>query len=261
MSAKNGTGYTIGFAVAVCLVCSVFVCVSAVALKDRQQSNKELDQQKNVLKAAGLIKPGDDVDKAAIALMYKSITPLVVEMKTGLVKSDIDPAQVNMREDITDSAKSFIPASNDAKVLRVPLNGIVYRFVENGKTKMLILPVSGKGLWSTLYGFLALDIDTSTIKGVSFYEHGETPGLGGEIENPSWTALWKGRKIFNERFEPVFKVKKGAAGSVDDDPFQVDGLSGATLTGKGVTALIDFWTGKEGYGPFLENFRKERGVK
>ncbi|MBN2804670.1 MAG: Na(+)-translocating NADH-quinone reductase subunit C [Deltaproteobacteria bacterium] len=256
MSAKNKTGYTVRFAVAVCLVCSVFVCVSAVALRGRQEENKKLDMQVNVLKAAGLVKPSEDIDKLEIGKRYSSIRPVVVDMKTGLIAKDVKPADVNMRKDISDTSKSFAPSVNDAKVLRVPNYGIVYELIENDKPSMLILPVSGKGLWSTLYGFLALDYDTVTIKGVSFYEHGETPGLGGEISNSGWTDLWKGRKIFDEQFNPVFKVKKGAAGSVADDPYEVDGLSGATLTGKGVTHLVQFWTGKEGYGLFLENFRK-----
>ncbi len=256
MSAKNGTGYTVGFAAAVCLVCSVFVCFSAVALKERQNDNKKLDQQKNVLKAAGLVKAGESIDRDAVTKLYTSIKPVVIDMKTGNINPDKKASNVNIREDMADNDKSFAVKKNSAKVFRVPDSAVVYELIKDNKPSMLILPVSGKGLWSTLYGFLALDVDTTTIKGISFYEHGETPGLGGEIENPGWTALWKGRKIFDENFKPVFKVKKGAAGSPADDPYEVDGLSGATLTGKGVTALIRFWTGDDGYGPFLAKFRK-----
>lgn len=256
MSAKHGTAYTMGFAAAVCLVCSVFVCLSAVALKDRQNQNKKLDEQKNVLKAAGLLGADEDADAAKISELYQSVESVVVDLKTGDVQKDIDAASVDMRAEVADNASSYAAPANDAKVLRLPNHAVVYEVVQNGKPSMIILPVSGKGLWSTLYGFLALDVDTTTVKGVSFYEHGETPGLGGEIENPSWTALWKDRKVFDDSFEPVFKVKKGVAGSAEEAPHEVDGLSGATLTGKGVTALVNFWVGKDGFGPFLEKFRK-----
>ncbi|MBN2342522.1 MAG: Na(+)-translocating NADH-quinone reductase subunit C [Deltaproteobacteria bacterium] len=256
MSAKHGTGYTMGFAAAVCLVCSVFVCLSAVALKDMQEENKKLDKQKNVLKAAGMLAADEDADAAKISELYKNIQPLVIDVKSGEVKKDVDAASINMRMAVSDNSKSFKAPANDAKVLRIPNEAVVYQVMEGEMPTMLIFPISGKGLWSTLYGFLAVDVDTTTVKGVSFYEHGETPGLGGEIENPKWTALWKDRKLFDQSFQPAFKVVKGIAGSPADAPHEVDGLSGATLTCKGVTALVNFWIGKDGFGPFLENFRK-----
>lgn len=256
MSAKHGTAYTMGFAVAVCLVCSVFVCLSAVALKDMQENNKKLDKQKNVLKAAGLLAVDEDADEAKITKLSEAIESVVVDVKSGTVAGDVDVATVDMRAAVADNSKSYAAPENAAKVLRIPNQAVVYKVMENGKATMLILPISGKGLWSTLHGFLALDADTTTVKGVSFYEHGETPGLGGEIENPKWTALWKGRKVLNDAFEPVFKVVKGAAGPPSSAPHEVDGLSGATLTCKGVTALTNFWLGENGFGPFLANFRK-----
>lgn len=255
MSAKHGTAYTMGFAAAVCLVCSIFVCFSAVALKERQETNKKLDQQKNVLKAAGLLGADEEADANRIRSLFESITPLVIETKTGKVLSDVDPTSVDMRRAVSNSEDSYEAPKNDAKVRRIPNQSVVYEVVENGKVSMLVLPVRGKGLWSTLYGFLALEADTRTVSGIAFYEHGETPGLGGEIENPKWTAKWEGRKVFTDDFEPKFKVLKGAAGPPEDAPHEVDGLSGATLTCNGVTALVNFWVGDDGFGPFLKNFR------
>jgi len=123
---------------------------------------------------------------------------------------------------------------------------------------MVVLPVEGKGLWSTLYGFLALDKDVNTIKGLTFYQHGETPGLGGEVDNPKWKALWPGRKAFGDDGQPKIAVIKGQAGPVAEDPYQVDGLSGATITARGVSHLVQFWLGTHGFGPYLKQF-KERG--
>ena len=156
----------------------------------------------------------------------------------------------------SDEKQSIKAPPNPAKVARLPKKAFVYQVVDGDKVESLVLPVQGMGLWATCYGYLALDADTTTIKGVSFYEHAETPGLGGEIENPKWTALWKDRKALNDKFEPVFALKKGGAGSVADDPHSVDGITGATLTSDGVTRLVQFWLGKSGYGPYLERFRK-----
>jgi Na+-transporting NADH:ubiquinone oxidoreductase subunit C len=137
---------------------------------------------------------------------------------------------------------------------------LIYERVDGDDVVLLILPIEGKGLWSTLYGFLALAPDTKTIEGLTFYEHGETPGLGGEIDNPRWKGLWKDRVAFDDEGNPEIEVIKGAAGPPDTDPHRVDGLSGATLTGRGVTHLIQFWLSNDGYGPFLEKFRAERSA-
>ena len=132
----------------------------------------------------------------------------------------------------------------------------LYEIMKGDDLEMVVLPVEGKGLWSTLYGFLALDADGDTIRGIAFYKHGETPGLGGEIENPRWQALWDGRKAYDSAGRPVIAVIKGKAGDTSSDPHHVDGLSGATLTSNGVTALVQRWLGEDGYGPFLAKLRK-----
>jgi len=103
-----------------------------------------------------------------------------------------------------------------------------------------------------------MDKDTTTIRGLTFYAHGETPGLGGEVDNPRWKALWPGRKAFDENWKPDIRVIKGQAGSPETDPHHVDGLSGATLTSRGVTNLLLFWLGDQGFGPYLQQFRQQR---
>jgi Na+-transporting NADH:ubiquinone oxidoreductase subunit C len=115
------------------------------------------------------------------------------------------------------------------------------------------------GLWSTLYGYLALEPDARTIQGLTFYKHGETPGLGGEVDNPRWKALWPGRLASDEDGTPKIAVVKGRAGSVSEDPYHVDGLSGATITSNGVTNLMHFWLGKNGFGPYLDKQRAQGG--
>ncbi len=259
--ANYSTKYTIGFAAAVCIVCSILVSTSAVTLRDRQEANKKLDRQKNVLVATGLIEPEGDLSRKQITDLYEEkIRPLVVDMKTGEVKEDIDPAQFDQRFAMKNEATSRRAPENPAKVQRVPNHGLVYQVMDGDGVKMIVLPVQGMGLWSTLYGYLALEADTTTIAGIAFYEHGETPGLGGEIESPGWQAKWIGRKAFDEDWEPRIRVIKGEAGEPDEDPYQVDGLTGATLTANGVTELVRFWISDEGYGRYLAKFREqERG--
>ena len=135
----------------------------------------------------------------------------------------------------------------------------------------MILPIYGKGLWSTLYGFIAVDADGQTIRGITFYEHGETPGLGGEVENPAWKALWPGKSAFSaEEIKgssldhlptPIIQVAKGQVTSETvQAEHKVDGLSGATITSNGVTALVRYWLGPDGFGSYLHQLRSERAA-
>lgn len=252
---KNSTGYTVIFAAAVCLVCGVAVASSAVGLRDKQDTNKLIDKKSKVLAAAGLL-PEGKVAPATITQLYEEkVIPKVVNLKTGEESTEIDPATFDIQKAMKDPAMSEKAPANSAQVARLPEHSLLYEIQKDGKTETLVLPVEGKGLWSTLYGFLALSSDTETVKGLIFYQHGETPGLGGEVDNPRWRELWVGRKPFDESHKPVIEVIKGAAGSVEDAPHKIDGLSGATITGRGVTHLVQFWLGENGYGPTLERYR------
>jgi Na+-transporting NADH:ubiquinone oxidoreductase subunit C len=144
-------------------------------------------------------------------------------------------------------------------VFRLPNNALVYHVLKDGKTDTLILPIEGYGLWSVLYGYLAVDKDANTIKGITFYAHAETPGLGGEVDNPKWKSLWPGRKIYDDKDQPALTVIKGHAGDPKQDPHHVDGLSGATITSNGVTNLMKFWFGKDGFGPYMAKFKASQG--
>jgi Na+-transporting NADH:ubiquinone oxidoreductase subunit C len=145
---------------------------------------------------------------------------------------------------------------NRAGLERLPHQALVYKMVKDGELELVILPIEGKGLWSTLYGFIALGSDLRTIEGITFYEHKETPGLGGEVDNPSWKRLWEGRKAYDDDDVPKIEVVRGAAGPPEEDPYRVDGLSGATMTSRGVTYLVQFWLGEEGFGPYLDSLEE-----
>ncbi len=250
--------YIIGFATAVCLVCSIVVSTSAVGLRARQDRNKVLDRQTQVLVVAGLLEPGQSASPEEIELLFQgNIVPRVVDLESGEYDDEMDAAAYDQRKATRDPALSETAPTNNAGLTRLPEKALVYQRLEDGEIRSLILPVEGKGLWSTLYGYLALGSDTTTIEGITFYEHGETPGLGGEVDNPSWKALWVGRQAYDENWEPAIEVMKGVAGSVDEDPYRVDGLSGSTLTARGVTNLVQFWLGENGFDPYLENLRGE----
>lgn len=248
---------TVVVALAVCLVCSIFVSTAAVKLKPLQVANKKLDKQQNILKVAGLYQEGRSVDE-----MFSRVEAKVLNLESGEFVDDIDPATYDMRKAAKDPELSVaIPAEEDiASIRRKPENVTVYFVTEGDKAGMMILPVNGYALWSTLYGFIALESDAQTVYGISFYEHAETPGLGGEIDNPKWKALWQGKKAFDEQGEPALQVIKGVV--TEDTPnaeYKIDGLAGATLTSVGVSNLVKYWLGEHGYGPFLSKHRNASG--
>jgi Na+-transporting NADH:ubiquinone oxidoreductase subunit C len=258
MASREGTLYTVLFAAAVCIVCAVLVSVPAVTLRPLQERNRRVDEQKNVLLAAGLVEPGRSLsDRDVNEVFAANVRPVVIDLSSGERRPEIEAATFDQRTAAADQERSRSVAPNPAKVLRTPKSALVYEVLREGQVAMFVFPVTGKGLWSTLYGFLALGADGQTIRGITFYEHGETPGLGGEIENPAWQKLWQGRRVFGPDGEPRVEVIKGRAGTPAEDPYRVDGLSGATMTSNGVTALVRFWLGDAGYGPFLERIRDE----
>ncbi len=255
---QHKTSYIIFFATAICIVCAIVVSSSAVALKERQDANALLDKQQNVLLAAGLAEPGEKPPAEVVAERFKSIQAVVVDLQSGDLAEDVDAQTFDQQKMKKDPQHSRMAPANSAGISRLPNRALVYqKFDTDGKLELLILPIEGKGLWSTLYGFLAIDSDLNTIRGITFYEHKETPGLGGEVDNPKWKALWPGRKAYGEDGTPQIKVIKGRAGNPESDPYRVDGLSGATLTARGVSHLVRFWLGENGFGPYIEKLRRQ----
>ena len=253
--------YNLLFASAVCVVCAIFVSASAVLLRERQEANEALEKQRNVLVAAGLASGDERLSREEAEARFAAIRQVVVDLETGEEAADIDPRGFDQRAAAADPATSREVPQNDARVARVPRHGLVYELRDpDGSLELVILPVSGMGLWSTLHGFVSFDADLETIRGLTFYEHLETPGLGGEVDNPRWKQLWPGRKAFGPDDEVRIEVIKGRAGSPAEDPYRVDGLAGATMTSRGVTNLLRFWLGEHGFRPYLERLRNGREV-
>lgn len=255
MSNKNSIGRTFIVAGALCIVCSIIVTSAAVVLKPKQEANQIRDQRKNILEAAGVSTEGKDVN----ALYAEYIETRYVDLSSGeFTKAPKDPKLNSIgAAKIADQSKR-IPASEDlADIKRRATWGEVYFFKEAGKVSRYIFPIRGKGLWSTMYGFLAIQKDLKTVAGITFYQHGETPGLGGEIENPNWKAGWKGKKLYSEDGELALKVIKGQVNdSMAHSEHLIDGLSGATITARGVSHTVQYWLGESGYGKFLDKMRE-----
>ena len=260
MPRLESTRYTVLFAAAVCVVCALVVAVSAVGLADRQEANARLYRQKNVLLAAGLAKPGDDLGAADVDKLFDAnIEVGLIDLRTG-AKAElpgIDPKAYDQRKVRNDTALSHPAPPNAAGIARLPNVGAVYYVApKGGAVEQVVLPVEGAGMWGQLGGFIAMDRDGNTVRGLTFYDQKETPGLGGEISNPKWQALWVGRKAYDGQWEPKLTVLKGKHGAPDKDPHAVDALSGATITSNSVARLIAFWFSDKGYGPFLKRFRE-----
>lgn len=261
MPADNSTKKTILVALGVCLVSSIFVSSAAVGLSAIQEQNKKIDRITNILQAGDI----DYVNKNPETIFNDKIKPVIVDLKSGTVADaatldePLKPENFSVK-DISKSPAytSVIENGKDiAGIKSKPSHMIVYEVTgENNDVEKYILPIYGKGLWSTMFGFLALDKDLKTVRGITFYDHGETPGLGGEIDNPRWKSIWKGKTAFNESGNVLLDVIKGQVDqSSVQSSHQIDGLSGATITTRGVDNTIKFWLGEEGYGPFLEHLR------
>ncbi len=252
--ANDTVGKTFLVAFFLCVICAVVVSSSAVKLRPVQQINRELDKKRNIISAAGLDEEGAD-----IAQIYRdSIETRVVDLETGYYSNAVNPESFDQRKTAKDPASSIEIADDLAGIGRRSRLASVYLVKKGDKVDRLILPVHGKGLWSTLYGFLALDVDMNTIRALSFYQHAETPGLGGEVDNPKWKALWKGKKSYGENGQARIEVIKGKVdGSSAAAVHQVDGLSGATITSRGVSNLLRYWLSEDGFGKYLARVRKD----
>lgn len=255
---QRSAGYILGFAAVICVVCAVFVSTAAVSLKDRQDFNANAFRQENVLAAAGLLGPDEAIDAAEILRRFEAIQTVAIDTATGAPAPEIDVTTFDIQAATADPSTSRRAPSNRGGVQRIPEHTLVYEVRdEAGALDMVILPIWGKGLWSTLYGFLALDADLTTIRGITFYQHAETPGLGGEVDNPRWKSLWQGRKAYDATGDVAIEVIKGQAGPPAEDPHEVDGLTGATITSRGVSNFVQFWLSEDGYGPYLDRLRGE----
>lgn len=239
-----------------CLVCSVLVSTAAVVLRPTQKENKVLDIQKNILKVAGIY----DENTPVAGQFSSQVDQQLIWLEKGRAVTEedakydrIDPKTFDPRKaaKLPEFSDPVEPSGSLPQIARRERYAFVYLLKkDDGSLDQIILPIYGKGLWSTLYGFLSVDADTETIRGITFYEHGETPGLGGEIEQDWFKVLWEGKKAYGDDGAPAIAVVKNASGD-----HQIEAISGATITSNGVTDLVQYWLGADGFGPYLANIR------
>lgn len=231
----------IRFALIICLSCSIILSAVAAGLRDRQERQMELDRKRNVLVAFGQDirdpQTGRRIAGEAVETIFTAnIREVIFDASTGetIPREQANPQALQSRR-------------------QLPL----FFWEEDGQPVRFAFPTSGPGLWAPIYGFLALEADLATIAGITFYRHGETPGLGGEIEREWFQSQFVGQRLMDDG-EPVqFEVIQGGVTSryPDGNPHAVDGISGATMTGRAVAAFIseDFKT----YNVFFERIRRD----
>ena len=250
---RDSVANTLTVSIGLSLVASVLVASAAIALKPVQERNEARYRQQIILDVAGLYEPGEN-----IGALFESIETRVVDLESGRYTDDIDASEFDAVAAAKDPALGInvAPDADIANIKQRSRYAVVYLVRDGDDIDQVILPVYGAGLWSTMFGFLSLDTDGDTVRGLRFYEHAETPGLGDQIDKPVWRSLWPGKQIFGDSDAPQIEVIRGnvdpaSAAAVH----QVDGISGATLTGRGVTNLVRYWTGADGFGPYLDRLR------
>lgn len=242
-------------AVVLCLVCSVLVSAAAIGLRPLQDANKRDAMRRNILQVAGLMQEGASVDE-----LFKQIVPRAVDLRSGKFTDAVDPATYEQRVAARDPKRSDpVPPDQDIAAIKRKAHYATVYLVKDGDKgfKTVIIPVHGYGLWSTLYGYLALKPNGRDVVGLQFYDHAETPGLGGEIDNPAWRAKWPGKKLYGDDGKTKITVVKSAATEGAEAAYQIDALAGATLTSQGVDNLVRYWAGENGFGPFLKTLEQE----
>ena len=238
--------------IGLCLLCSAIISFIAIQLRSVQENNVVLDMQKKIVSSAGLDEVYGSVENA-----MSNIKTLIIDLDRGEIV-DINPDTYELSKELREDGKyKFLSAEEDvASIKKREKYSKIYIEYKDDEINTLILPVRGYGLWGTMKGYLALESDFKTIIGLEFFDHKETPGLGGEIDNPKWKAIWKGKEIYSDSGDVLISVIKGSVDkSSEEAKYQVDGLSGATITSNGVTNLLSFWLGEMGYGPLINEMK------
>ncbi|TKB49315.1 Na(+)-translocating NADH-quinone reductase subunit C [Ferrimonas sediminicola] len=249
---KDSVLGTMTFSVVLCLLCSFMITGTAEVLKERKLAKKRSELKRYVLVAANV--EGDDIDE----LFDARVTPMLVNLDSGTMENlsakeilDFDDRMAAINPDT-----SIKPRKDTARIKRRANQARVFKVTDdNGQLASVVMPIHGKGLWSVVYGYVAVQPDLNTIEGLVISEHGETPGLTDFLKDPQWLSGWHDKRIFDDSGKPVLAVVKG--GAKKGDIHGVDGVSGATKTGRGLQKAVTFWFGPEGYQTFLNTFKKE----
>lgn len=253
---RNRPAYTLIFTIVVCAICSVFVAGAYELLGERQRADAAVFRMLDILRLTGLAEPDEALEKDEIVARFGAIRPQAVDMRSRRIDPEVEARLYDQREAANDPTRSREAPANAAGVRRIPDHAVVYeRLDADGRVEQMLLPIHGQGYGGQIYGFIALGPDLNTVRDIVFYEHEETPTLGGRINRASWRASWVGRRIYDDSGAVALRLVADA-GPAETQPYQVDAISRASVTTGGVQNMIDFWMGPEGFGPFLEDYRK-----
>jgi Na+-transporting NADH:ubiquinone oxidoreductase subunit C len=243
-------------AISLCLVCSLMVSSAAVFLAPIQIAQEQESLRRNVLIAAGLLDAEDD--DANVNQLFRDIEARIVDLDLGEFTDAVNPATFDPEAAARGPASIELRGGQDvAGIGRRERYSRVYVVRDGDEISRLVLPIRGRGLWSTMFAYVALEGDFNTVAAINYFDHGETPGLG-EVDDPEWQALWIGRKIYDDAGQPRLKVIRGRVNPASASAIhEIDGMAGATLTGNGVSNTIAFWFGESGFGPFLKNLSEQ----
>ena len=249
---------TIGVAFVICLICSLVVSISAVSLRDLQKENKLNDKRIKILQVADIYDPS-----ISIAEQFSELEPKFIDFNTGLMMDEYNNFSIDEYDQIVvtkdPNLSSKVPSSEDIAIIKNRENvGKIYILRDEvGTIDKLVLPIRGYGLWGTLYGYISIEEDFNTVSGIEFYDHKETPGLGAEVDNPKWKAQWKGKKIYKDNKVNLAVIKGKVEAGDSESTYKIDGLSGATITSRGVTNMVAYWFGESGYSSLLRELNYE----
>jgi Na+-transporting NADH:ubiquinone oxidoreductase subunit C len=248
-------------ALSLCIVCSVVVSAAVVLLKPVQVKNKTLNLKENILRSASML--SGPASKKDIEELFATLTPKIVDLETGeyvepsvVGYASIDDFDAKKVKQNPKYSKALTGGEDIAGLKRQERYAKVFLVRDGEQLSRIILPVRGYGLWSTLYGYMAVEGDGNTVVGLGFYEHGETPGLGDQVDKASWKSQWPGKKIYDDSGEPAVKLAKGGVDpSSPTAEHSVDSLAGATLTSRGVENLLRYWLGQNGFKAYLSRVK------
>ncbi|MCF6211071.1 MAG: Na(+)-translocating NADH-quinone reductase subunit C [Gammaproteobacteria bacterium] len=247
------------------LVCSIVVSVAAVSLRPYQLAHQIFNQAQHIVKLAGLMPTNADaLSKKDLMDIFLQLDARVIDIDAGKFEKNLNPVTFDQRKAAVDPERSVtIPTEHDvARLGRRSRFATAYLVWDGGQLKRIILPIHGQGMWSTIYGYIALQADLNTIAAVTFYEQGETPGLGTQIQLPDWQSKWQGRQLWDGTGALRFRIATGrVAPESAAARYEVDALSGATVTADGVTNLVHYWFGEHGFQPFLTHLRETPPIR
>lgn len=259
MRERETLGRTLFVAASVALVCSLIVSIAVTWLRPIQLAYESVERNRVVLVAAGLVPATAVLDDREIVARALELERALVDLDAGdLVNADpgtVAAYDYRTAADDPSASRPIEPSADTAALGRRPLLMPVYFRYVDGALDRLVLPIYGSGMWSTIHAFIVLGADLTHVVGLHVAEHGETPGLGDRIEDPGWLAQWSGKRAFDGAGAPALTIGSPPAG---DDDTRIDGITGATVTVEALVAIVRYWLGDDGYGPFLTAQRAAR---